>query len=582
MKLLCFIGAILFLALTACHRPVETCHGASLTSELVSIDSLMQSRPDSALALLQASPKEDPYYQLLLSEALYKNDSAQLNRPELMEAMAHYDSLGCPFLSARCHYMNGVGYYEMDSVVEACEEYLKALEIMEEHYKEKDLVGYKAKFMALLNTHLCGLFSDQYLPQQAISFGKRSLIYYDKCDAELWQVAWILDEIGIHHAMIQQWDSADYYYNKALDILPDSNNLTFRDITSAQSFSSYYRNKTANASLIRLHQMLALSDNERERLSRCLLIGEIYFQECIWDSARYYLEDVYDLTKQVEPKILAAQYLRDICLRTKDSLGMNCYIQFLSQQTEVGDIKASVHSQMTEFYRVYAQNKKESQFKQQSTKHIQTVCIIVTVILTVLVIKLVINRRQQKHIKIQKEDAEKQLLTERYAHKIQEAALSGRLRESNKSLRIITKQYETYKVLQNRISDDKGTATDFNAFMGNPVCKDILELVEKMNFKPKMDCLDYKSCALDKKQLKALVEAADTHLDRFTIRLCNTYPALTEDDTKYCCLYLLGLNEADIAALMQRAYPTICERNRKIKRIMNIDGELSVFLRGMV
>ena len=576
MKRHWFIWVFLFLMLAGCQIPEETRHGMSLPSELVAIDTLMQTRPDSALALLWASPMDDPYYQLLFSEALYKNDSAQLNRPELLEAMIYYDSLGCPFLSARCHYMNGVGYYEMDSVVQACEQYLKALEIMEEHYEEKDLVGYKAKFMALLNTHLCGLFSDQYLPQQAISFGKRSLIYYDKCDAELWQVAWILDEIGIHHAMIQQWDSADYYYNKALDILPDSNNLTFRDITSAQSFSSYYRNKTANASLIRLHQMLALSDNEIERLSRCLLIGEIYFQECIWDSARYYLEDVYDLTKQVEPKILAAQYLRDICLRTKDSLGMNCYIQFLSQQTEVGDIKASVHSQMTEFYRVYAQNKKESQFKQQSTKHIQTVCIIVTVILTVLVIKLVINRRQQKHIKIQKEDAEKQLLTERYAHKIQEAALSGRLRESNEALK---KERENKSVLSTPLSIHTNTKMKYEE---EPICRHILSVCndERNPIKSNLPYSAYANIALTPEQQFQLREAADRHFGQLFKKLKTIYPNLREKDFLYFDLCLLGLDNPQLAVMMHLSSRTVWEREKRLKGIFNTDDSISVVLHG--
>ena len=109
MKTHCFIWVMLCLTLAACQRPVETQCIASLQDELSAIDSLMQTRPDSALALLWASPMDDPYYQLLFSEALYKNDSAQLNRPELLGAAAYYDSLGCPFLSARCHYMNGVG-----------------------------------------------------------------------------------------------------------------------------------------------------------------------------------------------------------------------------------------------------------------------------------------------------------------------------------------------------------------------------------------------------------------------------------------------------------------------------------------
>ena len=36
------------------------------------------------------------------------------------------------------------GYYELDSIVEACEEYILALEIMEEHFDEKELVGEKS------------------------------------------------------------------------------------------------------------------------------------------------------------------------------------------------------------------------------------------------------------------------------------------------------------------------------------------------------------------------------------------------------------------------------------------------------
>lgn len=178
------------------------------------------------------------YYQLLLSEALYKNDSTQLNRPELLAAMAYYDSICCndvprrvstdAFLAARCHYMNGVGYYEMDSVIQACEEYMKALEIMEEQFDEKELVGYKAKFMALTYTHLCGLFSDQYLHEQVIYFGKQALLYYYKYDAEPWHIAWILEIIGSQYHMMEQTDEAACYYDQALRILPDTNCLLYR------------------------------------------------------------------------------------------------------------------------------------------------------------------------------------------------------------------------------------------------------------------------------------------------------------------------------------------------------------------
>ena len=81
------------------------------------------------------------------------------------------------FLAARAHYINGVGYYENDSAVPACHEYLKALEIMEGRFEEKEMVGEKAKFLALTYTHLMGLFSDFYLHEQAIHFAKYSIPY---------------------------------------------------------------------------------------------------------------------------------------------------------------------------------------------------------------------------------------------------------------------------------------------------------------------------------------------------------------------------------------------------------------------
>ena len=163
------IAALFYIvAFSACNRPVETRHGTSLPSaaspQLQAIDSVMQQWPDSALALLldcrdgvhtvSTDPTNRHYYQLLLAEALYKNDSAQANRKALQQAMAYFDSLALPlrdtphafwrhcgldpqspdlndniiFLDARAHYINGVGYYENDSAVPACKEYMKALE----------------------------------------------------------------------------------------------------------------------------------------------------------------------------------------------------------------------------------------------------------------------------------------------------------------------------------------------------------------------------------------------------------------------------------------------------------------------
>ena len=303
------------LLLGACTSHSETRHGTSLphvsSPELAAIDSLMWRQPDSALAVLQqfaASPKADSldelnghYCQLLVSELLYKNDYGQSNRPALQQAVAYFDSLiltlkdtptlkrliagtdplsltrndNIHFLTARAHYINGVGYYERDSVVDACKEYLKALEVMESHFEEKELVGNKAIFMALTCTRLTDLYADDFLQEQALDFGKLSLKYYQKYDAQPSHIAWVLNELGFIYDIMGQLDSSDYYYSCAVDILPDTINPTYRDITTRQALLSYKKDHQPEKSLALLYRLAQLAESNHELLARYLVIGDI-------------------------------------------------------------------------------------------------------------------------------------------------------------------------------------------------------------------------------------------------------------------------------------------------------------------
>jgi len=142
---------LLLALLSACHRPLKVPEPAETPSpELLTVDSLLWQQPDSALACLVScfdacttTEYNRHYANLLLSELLYKNDYAQTNRPALRQAVAYFDSLAdtrggtdtrgasaqnamptTVFLAARAHYINGVGYYENDSAVQACTEYI--------------------------------------------------------------------------------------------------------------------------------------------------------------------------------------------------------------------------------------------------------------------------------------------------------------------------------------------------------------------------------------------------------------------------------------------------------------------------
>ena len=597
-----FIGMMLMglLAVAACTsiKAPEPVEGPS--PELCAIDSLMWRQPDSALAvLLEYDGNTDGfnghYAQLLASELLYKNDYEQTNRPELQRAVGYFDSLlvmadtrhastkTTAFLDARAHYINGVGYYERDSVVEACEEYLKALEIMESHFEEKELIGYKAKFMALTCTHLTALYSDQYLHEQAIYFGQLSLPYYQKHDATPWHLAWIFCEIGSQYDMMERLDSAASYYRQAYEALPDTIGLTYRDILAHQVYLKYKKDRQSTDVLTQLYRLLSEAESDKEYLARALSIAEIYCQEKSFDSAMVYLNEVFQKAEGIDSKILAAQRLKE--MYEDDTVTGNVFSLFLSQYVSVGDENGKMHSELANLSQKYEKQRQDTFHQKEKNslrKLVGYVLCILFVLTAFLLVVLSMNHRKHKMLKLQNEEAAKQLESERYEHKIKQAALSGRLKRSNESLRTITQQLEDVRIIQKIGMDGKKTKTDFTSFIESEICRHILEIVEDRNFKAKIDCLVYKDYALNKKQLKELAEAADLNLARFGLRLKKDFPDLTDDDIYYCYLYLLGLKDADISALMQRAYSTVCERNRKIKRIIGTEGNLSLALRNLV
>lgn len=323
------------------------------------------------------------------------------------------------------------------------------------------------------------------------------------------------------------------------------------------------------------------AESEKEYLARCLTFGEVFYHEKQLDSAQVYLNLVFHHSQSVGARKQAAEWLTDICkIQGRDSEILE-YATFIVPFANQNENQSHLKSQLTKAFHDFGLEKAEIRHRRLMRKYVRYGGMVLAALATlsaVFVALHFVHKKRHKHLKSQKEAVEKQLETEQYAHEIQQKALAGKLRKSNESLR----QLGNILVSRNAMRGETKSLSDFAAFKESPVCSHILEVVDDRNFKPKIDCVFYKDYALDRKQLKALMDAADQHLDRFTVRVQTLYPRLTDDDMKYCCLYLLGLNEADISALMQRAYTTVCERNRKIKRILGTQGELSAALRELV
>ena len=561
------------MALTvACDHPTKAVESIETPSSpvLAEIDSLMWEQPDSAFAMLQefaSSSAADSldefnghYCQLLVSELLYKNDYAQSNRKDLLKAVGYFDSIDDGFLAARAHYINGVGYAEKDSVVEACGEYLCALRTMESHYPENELVGTKARFMVLTYNRLVDLFSDQYMPESVIICSKQAL-HYDAIEPlSPTNRANVLYRIGTHYDMLKEADSAAFYYEAAMKAMTGRNSLVYRDLISSMAYHEYSIHHDTMNSLDSLKRMATLSVGERERLIRFLTIGAIYHDMGQYDSAKVYLEPV--LENSPDKAEIAAGFLRDIAISEADTLKTEQYARLLVKDASKEVESQARVSKLNDIFQQHLQWEQEraDAERQGKARVRRNRMIVATGILAVLaaLTAWLLYRRKMK--------------AEREAHRLEKASMSGRLKKSNQEVRELKDQIK-------RQEEVNAKPQQAESFADEPICRLILERVHEGQFKAQMDCKLYKDAALSKEQVTALRDAADRHFNLFTVRLAKAYPNLTKNDLDYCCLYLLGLSDADISALMQRAYTTVNDRGRKMKAIFGTEEPLSTTLR---
>ena len=614
------IGSLLLVAIAACHpakapEPDADEHNPSMeeaastampSPELAVIDSLTWAQPDSAWVRLLAylddtcrgADSDRHFAHVLLAELLYKNDCAQTNREELQQAVDYYDSLTAGtgwadtrgvsqqdiFLAARAHYINGVGCYERDCIMQACQEYILALEIMEEYFDEKDLIGKKARFMALTYTHLASLFSDQYLHEQAIYFGKEALAYYEKYDATPWHKAWMLCIIGAHYNMVNALDSAESYYLKAASILDDTTLLMYRDVSTHLAYLSYKKDKDVQGSVNHLHRLLMDAESEKEYLARCLTIGEVFYHEKQLDSAHVYLSQVFHLSQNVETKKQAAEWLVEICEQQGRNGEIQDYARFLVPFANQNENQGHLKSQLANTLHDYERERLEIAHKKQLRKLSKYAGVALALLATLAAVFVAFHfahKKRHKHLQSQKEAVEKQLETERYAHEIQKKALAGKLKKSNESLRSHLEEKENLRKAM-ETQQKQADWSNLDSFMDEDICKEIMDALQDKNIKRDAKNNDYLELKLSTVQLSRLSVAVEKHFHGFTKMLTDLFPRISGDEINQCQLYLLNLEDVKIAHLLSCDYSTVKKRSRKLKDAFHTEKTLRQFVRELV
>ena len=450
------IGIVLMVVLAGCGYSPDSPALTGTPSQrgmasqtLENIDSLMWKEPDSALKVMlefagsEAADSldvfEGHYCQVLIAELLYKNYYKQSNRKDLLKAVHYFDSIvgmdgygtdtrGVSvqereaFLAARAHYMNGVGVYERDSVVAACGEYLKALEVVETHFSNLETqdvaslrVEHLPRFMGLTYGRLAELFSGQFMQEPAIVCCKRALEFQEIEPGSPLNHSSLLYLLGKQYDKLNQYDSAAYYYDEALRLLPDTNNLVYRDLVSQYAILKYETENDTESFIQDLGCMVAQAADESEKLTRYLTIGAFYADVGQNDSALKYLTPVFMYKDDYQMTREAARCMRDIYQSQGDSLKVIQYAMYLTDnEVHEGESNAQV-SQLNELFQrhlQWKQKKAESERKlaEQLAARRRLVRGVVTAVVVLLVVGLGLwwwmARRKKEH------EAETQTLNE--------------------------------------------------------------------------------------------------------------------------------------------------------------------------
>ena len=430
-------------------RPAATPsqRGTTAHEALEGIDSLMWWRADSALKVMlefagsEAADGLDAfeghYCQVMVAELLFKNDYKQSNRTEVLKAVRYFDSIDDGFLAARAHYMNGVGFYERDSVVAACGEYLKALEVVETHFpnlERQDVASLRVehlpRFMGLTYGRLAELFSGQFMQEPAIVCCKRALEFQEIEPGSPLNQSGLLYLLGKQYDKLNQYDSAAYYYDEALRLLPDTNNLVYRDLVSQYAILKYETENDAESFIQDLGCMVAQAADESEKLTRYLTIGAFYADVGQNDSALKYLTPVFMYKDDYQMTREAARCMRDIYQSQGDSLKVIQYAMYLTDnEVHEGESNAQV-SQLNELFQQllqWEQEKAEAERRQdeQLAARRRLVRGVVTAMVVLLVLGLglwwwMAKRRKEHEAETQTLNVEKQQLQTRVDDALQQ------------------------------------------------------------------------------------------------------------------------------------------------------------------
>ena len=534
-----------FIVLAGCQQ------NDKYTALLLQADSIMNVRPDSALALLnliqfpqEMKTADRALYSLLFTQAEQKNRISHTNDSLIRIAVDYYKDKDDKEQETKAYYYLGCVYQDIGDIVGATDAFLKALNINPQVINDTERLT--MIYENLAECYQSQGFYDKAMEMYRISY-KTNINHNEEKN-----ILFSLQGIGEVFMYQHQWDSAAYYYNEIIEKSRAIGDSSWISIGISNLAHVYYNQKkypeAYHTALKSIHNNN--EDKENEITSKYILLGDILIQLGQYDSARYYLslnsikEDpflrasrhfsLYELEKKCGKYKEATQYI-DTYTTLYDSL---------REEKNKEEIAKLINSYTIERY------KREISEKQKHQTRI-SISFSILIIISILFIFLMIDRhRKQEYIGLHKS-----LMKKRgEIMKMQEELNSMDMNHSPNSIQEKENKQNILKQLQK-----EKFYYSIQLFQKTSYYKTIQELKQKRRIEEKVftsgerellwDCI-YQIFSDTMSYLKAQC------------------PELTREDLLYCIFYLLGYSNSIIIICAGSNANALKSRKNRLKNKM--------------
>ena len=522
--------------------------GRSVDKRLVLADTLMWTRPDSSLTILESincdslqGEENLAYHALLLTQAQFRCNIPLTSDTLISKAVDYYsDNHNREHYTRSLLYKGGV-YEDMGDPVEAMKWYKKA-------EAKADSADYRN--LAQINFRMGMLYYNNYASNNLdLNKFKMAAYYYEILrDKKMTMVA-------LHYCgnvlRITDINVAKNYYDKALSIareLKDSSEIYDIDINYSLLFIQYSLYSQAKKYIIDAYRL----NNRFEENSNYYMLSLIYANQKDLDSAKYFISLPDKSQNTAYDSLMMYKALREIALCDND---ISQYRKFdkqynrISNSLEYNETKYKLNDSEQGFDK---STKSETSISLGKKKNI--ISLLIGLLLLILVVFLLLYLKKKKDSKRLIDELRKEHIS------------------SYNSLREDLEKH-----------DD-----DFSRLMQSQI--DVFEEIMASGYNPNKDPSDYKIThkikAIDDSNVEfwnGLKSYLNHHYDGIIDKISNDYPNLTDADLNFIGLICCDFSDAAIAVCKgYRNTDSVRSRRRKIRDKMKIDGLLDIYLKQLM